>query len=123
MIKYIELKSNSNDCGPAWVANVKESRSGSTIYFNDMSLKKRHGISGNYVDFATGDEYWLSGIKKRGANRHWAGSGKILVEKNEVQELLALLQISELDNQVFEVCENFPEPNIQELHAVENARL
>ena len=123
MIKYIELKAKSGDCGPAWVANVKESRSGSTIYFNDMSLKKGHGVSGNYFDIATRDEYWVSGIKKRGTNRHWAGSGKISVEKNAVQELLLLLQVSELDNRVYEVCESFPVLNIQELHEVENARL
>ena len=49
-----------------------------------MSLKKRHGVTGNYFDLATGDEYWVSGIKKQGTNRHWAGSGKIAVEKNVV---------------------------------------
>ncbi len=67
MIKYIELKSDLNDCGPAWIANVKESLSGSTTYFNQMALKKGHGVSGNYFDFETGNEYWVSNIKNKEA--------------------------------------------------------
>ena len=123
MIKYIEAKSNLNDCGPAWIANVKESRSGSTIYFNQMALKKGHSASGNYFDSTYGNEYWISGIKKRGSNRHWAGTGIINVEKDAVIELKTLLQVSELDLQIYQVCENFPEPDIQKLHNMENLPL
>ena len=35
-IKYIELKTGYNDDGPAWIGNVKESKSGKTVYFNDI---------------------------------------------------------------------------------------
>ncbi len=123
MIKYIELKSDFGDSGPAWIATIKESRSGSTIYFNQMSLKKGHGVSGNYFDFSNGNEYWISGIKQKGSNRHWAGSGKISVEKRAVEELLALQKVNVLNLQEYIVCENFPEPDIQELHRIENERL
>ena len=37
-IRYIELKAGYNDNGPAWIGNVKESKSGKTIYFNDHAL-------------------------------------------------------------------------------------
>lgn len=43
MIKYIELKTGHNDSGPAWVARVKLSRSGRTVYFNGKALKRAHG--------------------------------------------------------------------------------
>lgn len=59
-IMYIELKSGFSDDGPAWIGKVKFSKSGQTIYFNDKGFKKISGISGNYMDIETGDEYWIS---------------------------------------------------------------
>ena len=38
-LKYIELKSGYADDGPAWIGNVKESKSGETIYFNSGSAR------------------------------------------------------------------------------------
>ena len=43
-IRYIELKTGYNDNGPAWIGNVKESKSGKTIYFNDHAFQKYHGV-------------------------------------------------------------------------------
>ncbi len=80
-IRYIELKSGFSDNGPAWIAKIKFSKSGQTVYFNGMALKKlkRPGIAGNYYDIETGEEYWISGVKINGQDRHWAGGGKIFV--------------------------------------------
>ena len=105
MLKYIELKSGFNDNGPAWIARVVTSKSGRTLYFNGKALKRavRGTASGNYIDAETGDEYWVSGVKRRGTNRHWAGSGKIMVEAAAVQELLALLREPTLDSHRFAV--------------------
>jgi len=86
MLRYIELKSGYSDDGPAWIALVRTSKSGKTIYFNGMALIAGQGIQGNYSDPATGDEYWVSGVKKRGSNR-WGGSpGEVLVERRAVEE-------------------------------------
>ena len=52
-IRYIELKTGYNDNGPAWIGNVKESKSGKTIYFNDHAFQKYHGVYSNYIDKAT----------------------------------------------------------------------
>jgi len=41
---------------------------------------KGGGIYGNYICVETGDEYWISGVKKRDSNRHWAGSGRVTIE-------------------------------------------
>jgi hypothetical protein len=123
MIKYIELKSGFNDDGPAWVANVEESRSGATIYFNGKALKKGHGVSGNYFDSATSEEYWVSNIKKRGSNRHWAGTGKINIEEGAVKEFKELFHITKLDSKLYEVIPNLKKTNIQEFHENENMPL
>jgi hypothetical protein len=49
------------------------------------------------MDIETGEEYWISGVKKRGTNRHWAGSGKILIEENIIKEYLGLVGEDKLD--------------------------
>ncbi|MCL2563386.1 MAG: hypothetical protein FWE08_05050 [Oscillospiraceae bacterium] len=66
-LKYIELKTGYADNGPAWIGKVKLSKSGNTVYFNDKAFRKCQGISGNYYDVETLEEYWISGIKKKTA--------------------------------------------------------
>ena len=50
-----------------------------------------------------GDEYWISGLKKRESNRHWAGRGKIMIDRRAVNEYLALIEEKELPLNLFEV--------------------
>src|ERR1700682_4613878 len=100
MLRYIELKSGDNDDGPACLGCVKVSRSGRTIYFNGKAFK-RAGSPGTYVDLETRELYWISGIKKRGTNRHRAGSGRITIEAGAVAEYLEVVGESELDRSRF----------------------
>src|SRR6202042_1807719 len=84
-LRYVELKSGHSDNGPAWIGYVSTSKTGRTLYFNGRGLMKlkgqRRGVAGgNYVDMENGDSYWVSGVKKDGGDRHWAGTGKVLVE-------------------------------------------
>lgn len=104
-IKYIELKSGFSDNGPAWIGLVEFSKSGQTVYFNDMALKKlkNPGIGANHFDIETGEEYWISGIKKNGQDRHWAGGGKVLIEDSIVNDYLSAVDSSKLDKKHFEV--------------------
>jgi hypothetical protein len=82
---------------PAWIAHVEMSRSGQTVYFNGKALKgARRGSPGNYHDLETGEIYWVSGVKKRGGDRHWAGSGEIAIEARAVAEYLELAGDDEL---------------------------
>ena len=71
-LMYIELKTGHSDDGPAWIGYVKTSKTKKTIYFNDHAFQKYNGGYSNYVDIENGDEYWISGLKKRESNRHWA---------------------------------------------------
>lgn len=85
IIKYIEHKpAEHTDRAEAWIARVWPSSSGRTLYFNDMALKRGSGVDGNHFDLVTGESYWVSGVKKRGANRHWAGGGPIQIEQSLV---------------------------------------
>jgi hypothetical protein len=81
VLRYIELKSGYSDNGLAWIGYATQSKTGRTLYFNGRGLVKlkgqRRGESGgNYIDMETGESFWVSGIKKNGEDRHWAGSGK-----------------------------------------------
>lgn len=104
-IRYIELKSGFGDSGPAWIGQVEYSKSGQTIYFNGMALKKlkNPGISGNHFDIETGEEYWISGVKKNGQDRHWAGGGKIMIDEEIIEDYLKLVDFGIIENRYFDI--------------------
>ena len=78
---YVEQKTDGPrslaDRVPAAVGEVSFSKSGRTAYFNGKAFHRVKGICGNYQCVEDGDEYWISGVKTRGTNRHWAGGGPI----------------------------------------------
>ena len=63
-IMYIELKTGYTDDGPAWISEVEFSKSGRTAYFSGKAIK--HAGRGHYGDKETGENYWISGVKKNG---------------------------------------------------------
>jgi len=121
MLRYIELKSGHSDSGPAWIGRVRLSKSKTTVYFNGRALKKAKGggISGNYFDIETGQEYWVSGIKRNGQDRHWAGGGRILVEKDAVEEYLAFRALRELDRTQYEITDSIVHTDIAKFKTIE----
>jgi hypothetical protein len=123
-LKYIELKSGFGDTGPAWIGMAEFSKSGRTVYFNGKALKNSNaqGIAGNYFDIENGDEYWVSGIKKNGTDRHWAGGGKIMIDKNVVDLYLNLVEFNTLDKKHFELTEIIPTDK-QKFTEIENEKL
>ncbi|QOI98523.1 MAG: hypothetical protein HRU69_13955 [Flammeovirgaceae bacterium] len=104
-LMYIELKSGYSDNGPAWIGLVTFSRTKTTIYFNNKSFKKSRGVGSNFYDIETGDAYWISGVKKNGEDRHWAGNGKILIDKKVVDDYLKITGDERLDKSKFEITE------------------
>ena len=99
---YIELKSGYADDGPAWIGRVKKSKSGRTLYFNNHAFLRFNGGYANFYDVENGDKYWISGMKKDMCNRHWAGHGKIVIDKRIVSEYLKLAQSESLNPNDFE---------------------
>ena len=102
-LMYIELKTGYSDDGPAWIGYVKTSKTKKTIYFNDHAFQKSIGNYSNYLDIENGDEYWISGLKKKESNRHWAGHGKIRIDRRAVNDYLALIEEKELPLNIFEI--------------------
>ena len=119
-LMYVELKSGYSDNGPAWIGLVTFSRTKTTIYFNNKAFKKSPGVSSNFYDIETGDEYWISGIKKNGEDRHWAGSGKILIDKKVVDEYLIITGDEKLDKSRFEITEILETRDKSEFVEIEN---
>jgi hypothetical protein len=118
---YVELKSGYSDNGPAWIGKATFSKTGRTVYFNGQALK-RSARGENHYDIETGDNYWISGIKKDASNRHWAGSGKIMIDKSVVQEYLDLKNISELAKSKYEIVELDNESYKQLIYEIENQK-
>ncbi len=92
-LMYVENKNGDIDGYPARIGWVTFSKTGQTVYYRERSLKrsKGGGISGNHFDEETGEEYWVSGVKKRGSNAHWAESVKIVIDddaKEEYQKII-----------------------------------
>lgn len=102
-LKYIELKTGYHDDGPAWIGNVMLSKSGRMVYFNDHGFLRCVGVSGNYYDVETGEEYWISSVKKNGEDRHWAGTGKVSISRNVIQDYLSLTGQKTLDAKRFQI--------------------
>ena len=125
MLKYIELKSGYAGNGPAWIGRVKQSKSGRTVYFNGKAFKKLAGggLSGNHADIETGEEYWISGIKKDGQDRHWSGSGRITIEAAAVSEYLRVIGSDRLDERKFLVSHSIVIADPSKFHELENEKL
>ena len=86
-ILYIEQKtdgdSSLNDRGAAVIGEVKLSKTGKTYYYKGKSFERVSGggpCSSNYFCPEDKNYYWISGVKKDGKNRHWAGSGGVRIE-------------------------------------------
>lgn len=102
---YVELKTGQSDKGPAWIGFAERSKSGKTIYFNDRAFQSRkgRGIGAKYFDLESGDEYWISGVKRDLSDRHWAGSGPIMVARNALAEYLSAVGLDSLPKVGFEL--------------------
>ena len=84
----VENKSGDIDGVAARIGWVSFSNSGKSVLYRNRELCriKGGGIRGNYVDAATGDEYWVSGVKTRGSNTHWAESTQFQVDDDAADE-------------------------------------
>ena len=117
-LKYIELKTGYHDDGPAWIGNVKESKTGKTIYFHDHAFQKCQGAQGNYRDVETGEEYWISGVKRNGQDRHWAGRGPVTIDRKCIEEYLSVVSLDALPSSGFiieDIADSFPVERISRL--------
>ncbi len=87
-IMYVECKAGKGHRGRARICRVRMSKSGRTLYVGGLVLQSQRGggVYGNYFDTTTGFEYWVSGPKKNGQDRHWAGGGDVRIDQDVVDE-------------------------------------
>lgn len=89
-LMYVENKDGTIDGVPGRIGWVSFSRTGQTVYYRDRELCKARGIRGNFFDVATREEYWVSGVKKRGSNMHRAERIAIEIDEDALAEYCAL---------------------------------
>ncbi|MDF1662460.1 MAG: 1-deoxy-D-xylulose-5-phosphate synthase [Planctomycetota bacterium] len=51
---------------PARIGRVRFSKTGRTVYYGTLTLKKTKGYKCNHYDEATSEDYWISGCHKNG---------------------------------------------------------
>ena len=87
-VMYVENKNGDLDGADARIGWVSFSKSGKSVYYRGRTLLRNggQGVKGNYVEEDTGEEFWVSGIKKRGSNTHWAESPKVLIDEDAQEE-------------------------------------
>lgn len=80
-IMYVEQKSGQLS-GPARIGRVSFSKTGKTIYYRGRTFQslKGRGFKANYFDIDTGDEYWISGPHKDGADRLYGGTSPVEID-------------------------------------------
>jgi hypothetical protein len=85
-IMYIECKSGGL-MGPARIGRVSFSKTGRTLYYGGQTFQslKGAGFKSNYYCVETGDDYWISGPKRRGGDALYGSSTPIEID-TEVRE-------------------------------------
>lgn len=84
---YIEDKSQGLS-GPARIGRVTFSKSGKTIYYAGRRLHRLggRGFKANYADSDTGEQFWISGCRKDGADRLYGERVPIEIDEDVREE-------------------------------------
>lgn len=87
-LMYVENKDGLIDGAAARIGWVEFSRSGRTVYYRGRSLYSvgGSGIRGNFMDVGSREEFWVSGIKKRGSNTHLSASLAVVIDEDAREE-------------------------------------
>ena len=95
-LMYVENKAGLIDGFQARIGWVTFSKTGNTVYYRGLVLNRLRGggVSGNFTDADTGSEFWVSGVKKRSSNVHWATSVQVHIDEDAQQEYLHLTTAS-----------------------------
>jgi hypothetical protein len=82
-IMYIECKAGGLT-GPARIGRVAFSKTGRTLYYRGQTFQslKGAGFKSNYYCVETGENYWISGPKRRGGDALYGGSTPIEIDED-----------------------------------------
>ena len=86
-VMYVENKQGLLDGVRGRIGWVSFSKTGQTVYYRGRTLQKGSGVSGNFFDVESGEEFWVSGVKRRGSNAHSAEQGiSVEVDPDALEE-------------------------------------
>jgi hypothetical protein len=86
-IMYIERKAGALT-GEARIGRVTFNRAGRTIFYRTHIFHRivGGGFKSNYYDEATGEDYWISGCKRRGGDSLYATNVPIKIDEDIREE-------------------------------------
>lgn len=86
-IMYIERKAGSLT-GDGRIGRVTFNKTGRTIFYGEHVFRRiiGGGFKSNYYDEATGEEYWISGPKRRGGDRMYGSAKPVPIDENVRRE-------------------------------------
>jgi hypothetical protein len=84
---YIERKAGAL-VGPGRIGRVVFNRTGKSIRYRDQVFRRivGGGFKSNYIDESTGEDYWISGCKRRGGDRMYGSAAPIEIDGDVREE-------------------------------------
>jgi hypothetical protein len=82
-IMYIERKAGALT-GDARIGRVTFNKTGRTIFYREQIFRRivGGGFKSNYLDEVTGEDYWISGPKRRGGDRMYGSALPVAVDED-----------------------------------------
>jgi hypothetical protein len=92
-IMYLEYKGDGL-VGPARIGRVTYSKTGSTLHYGGKAFQslKGSGFKANYFDVATGEQYWISGPRKDGADALYATNVSTEIDEDVREEYWSVIR-------------------------------
>jgi hypothetical protein len=80
-IMYIESKASGLE-GDARIGRVYFSKTGKTLYYRGLQFRsmKGRGFKANYRELISGDEYWISGLRRDRDDRLYGGRRGVKID-------------------------------------------
>jgi hypothetical protein len=90
---YIESKAEGLT-GPARIGRVTFSKTGATLYYGGQSFQslKGFGFKSNYRDVESGDEYWISGPRRDGADGLYKSNVRAAIDEDVREEYWTVIR-------------------------------
>ena len=90
---YIERKAGSLT-GSARIGRVTFNRTGRSIFYRDQVFRRivGGGFKANYKEEATGEDYWISGCKRRGGDQLYTTAVPIEIDEDVRVEYWSIIR-------------------------------
>ena len=85
-IMYIEFKGDGL-VGPARIGRVSFYKTGRNLHYKDKSFKStKNALKANFYEVQSGERYWISGPRKDGEDRLYAGGDIVEIDADVREE-------------------------------------